>query len=417
MANFRLMAFVPADKETSDAYCSLYKDSDSYAEPNLTGLSALLQDTSDDSHIIISYNYLCPFNIYATYIKGPSSCGLIKNYGTSLGSKPTEIFNGGELVVSGDYIYKNKCINGNIEFVRDLSQGSAITSIEESMFSGCGNMTSIRLPWVNSLTIGDTAFLNCSSLQYFFCYNRVTSVGDNAFRNCSSLKGNEIACGNYITRNKGISNLQDCLKVCFDCGNYSFAYCTSLTKIAFHDGSFSIVDQGFPDNNTGNLMLISKGNRYVIGSHAFEGCTGLTGICEYYIWNEPEYNTNYTNGIYISTLNININNADYCFADCTSLDGTLTFYFYYADDKIPEGMFYGCSLIKHLGNDNTWNKMSSSADIGDDAFLGTRIPYDDNGDLRPSSEVIAELLTIVDEMYTIDTTEIAELNRIFGPLW
>ena len=138
MANFRLMAFVPADKETSDDYCSSYKDnyrffdSYGYAEPNLTGLSALLQDTSDDSHIIISYNYLCPFNIYATYIDGSSSGGLIYSYRTSLGSKPTEIFNGGELVVSGDYIYSSKYFNGNIEFVRDLSQGSAITSIKSA---------------------------------------------------------------------------------------------------------------------------------------------------------------------------------------------------------------------------------------------------------------------------------------------
>ena len=61
-----------------------------------------------------------------------------------------------------------------------------VTSIGNSAFEGCVNVTSVSLP--NSLTrIGNGAFWQCSSLKSVVIPDGVSTIGEGAFRNCYNL--------------------------------------------------------------------------------------------------------------------------------------------------------------------------------------------------------------------------------------
>lgn len=62
----------------------------------------------------------------------------------------------------------------------------SVTSIGESAFEGCWNLTSIEIP--NSVTsIGESAFFYCTSLTSIEIPSSVTSIGAWAFSGCTSL--------------------------------------------------------------------------------------------------------------------------------------------------------------------------------------------------------------------------------------
>lgn len=83
-------------------------------------------------------------------------------------------------------------------------------------FAGCGQLTSVVLPNVNFMTLGDGAFCDCKNLKRINCDN-VASIGRNVFSGCASLdsltfyKLNEIYTSSFnnCTGLKSISLLMD----------------------------------------------------------------------------------------------------------------------------------------------------------------------------------------------------------------
>ncbi len=146
--------------------------------------------------------------------------------------------------------------------------GYTVTGIGEYAFEYCEGLAGIEIP-EGVASIGDCAFYGCNGLTDIEIPEGVTSIGNSAFFNCEGLTGVEIP--------ESVTSI----------GNWVFNNCSSLTSMVVDPGN-SVYTSG----NGNNCIIEKKGNTLIagckttiipgsvtgIGSFAFRGCSGLTGI-------------------------------------------------------------------------------------------------------------------------------------------
>lgn len=156
-----------------------------------------------------------------------------------------------------------------------------VTSIGNGAFLYCTSMTSIDIP-DGVTSIGEHAFAWCSGLTSINIPDGVTSIGKNAFADCTSLT--EINIPNGVTSIErsvfsgcsGLTsiNIPDAVT---SIGNSAFYGCSSLTSIDIPDEVTSIGQSAFEECS--GLTSISIGNGVTsIGEYAFQNCSNLTEI-------------------------------------------------------------------------------------------------------------------------------------------
>lgn len=117
-----------------------------------------------------------------------------------------------------------------------------VTSIGNSAFFECSNLTSVRFlqseTAIKGLSeIGKDAFYQCYNLSAIDIPNTVTTIGDSAFFGCASIETLDI--GDSVTKIEsnafcGLSSLTD-LEIGRNVkyiGNYAFSSCDSLTSVS-----------------------------------------------------------------------------------------------------------------------------------------------------------------------------------------
>ena len=170
----------------------------------------------------------------------------------------------------------------------------SVTSIGERAFMGCSSLTYITIP-NNVTSLGNQAFSDCTGLTSITIPNSVTSIGECAFMGCSSLTS--ITIPNSVMSIKigaflGCSSLTSVIwnaKVYSDFERngtpfyFDDAYYLNLdvrpqiTSFVFGDSVQHI--PAYLCRGMKNLTSITIPNSVTsIGGSAFEGCEGLTSI-------------------------------------------------------------------------------------------------------------------------------------------
>ena len=150
----------------------------------------------------------------------------------------------------------------------ELTLPNSLTSIGDFAFHGCSGLTELALP--NSLTIiGDSAFKDCSGLNELALPNSVTSIGQSAFYGCGGLT--ELTLPNSLTK----------------IGIYAFKGCTGLETITVGSGN-----SRYDSRDNCNSIIDTETNTLIVGcknsvipdsitsiwDFAFHGCIGLTEL-------------------------------------------------------------------------------------------------------------------------------------------
>lgn len=143
-----------------------------------------------------------------------------------------------------------------------------MVSIGFSAFQECSGLKSITIP--NSVTtIGDHAFWDCSGLESITIPNNVTYIGNGAFFGCSGLKSIIIPYSVIFI------------------GNYAFNYCSGLESINVESGN-----KMYDSRNNSNAVIETSSNELIVGCkkttipsgvvsigyNAFKGCIGLESV-------------------------------------------------------------------------------------------------------------------------------------------
>ena len=324
----------------------------------------------------------------------------------------------------GDSAFEN-CSN-----LTSVTIPEGVTSIGNDAFWGCNGLTSVIIPeGVERLSYG--IFKNCSKLKDVMIPDSVVSIDAQAFYGCSSLANLEIpknvasieqrvfyGCSNLesITIPDGVISIE--LETFYDCiglksvvipdsvnsiGDQAFYGCKGLTNVRLPDNVTNIKDQAFCGCSALTSIKIPAGVTR-ISYQAFEGCSGLTSITI------PEGVTSIGWASFADCSNLTsviipegvTSLGKFAFSSCSSL----TYVVIPASMvNIGDNAFYYCKQLKKVyynGSKADWNKIQ----IGDDNSELLRASLYCNVTEIPSTEI-----------RPIDTTALTSGGKLTLSVW
>ena len=239
---------------------------------------------------------------------------------------------------------------------------SSVTSIGDGVFS-CSDLTSVTIP--SSVTsIGDRAFAGCSSLTSVTIPSSVTSIGDLAFAGCSSLTS--------ITIPSSVTSIGSAAFAEYG-GDKDPLYCSSLTNITVdsRNPAYASIDGVLFDKNIRTIISYPAGKitrTYIIsssvtsiGDWAFSYCSSLTSVTiPTSVTSIGNSAFRYCNSLTSVTIPSSVRSiGERAFSDCSSLTSVTI---PSSVRSIGERAFYGCRSLTSITIPSSVNS------IGDYAF-------------------------------------------------
>ncbi len=357
-------------------------------------------------------------------------------------------------------------------------EGYPVTSIGDSAFYWCSNLTSIKIPdsvtiigksafsYCNSLTnitipdsvtiignsafydsdalksitigngvksIGSSVFFSCNKLTSVTIPNSVTSIGDYAFSCCENLTSIFVDADNqcFLSIDGVLFNKNQTELISYPRGkggnyiipntitsirNGAFYYCDNLTNIDIPNGVTIIGDSAFYSCESLTSITIPDGITS-IGKDAFLGCYNLTSITI------PDSVTSIGDRAFYQCYritSITIPNGvtsigEWTFSSCSSLTSI----------TIPDSVtiiddfaFYSCDNIKTVyygGTEEEWNKFAVTQLNGAEIIFNYVIPSVETEIIKATST--ATSLKFISKAIIEGEPEIATFGTTFIPLW
>jgi len=165
----------------------------------------------------------------------------------------------GTLTISGTGAM-DKCVpapwTAYLSRIRTVIVQPGVTSIGESAFEGCKNLSSVSIP-KGVVTIDAYAFYKCESLERVVLPDGIKTLGKNAFALCSALESINIPAG---VRSVG-----------------SFMYCSSLERIEIPEGVTELDYYAFA-HCTALKEVVLPDSLTTVRRAAFDYCESLTSV-------------------------------------------------------------------------------------------------------------------------------------------
>ena len=162
-----------------------------------------------------------------------------------------------------------------------------VTTIGTSAFKSCTSLSSITFDSPSTVrSIGDDAFQSCGSLSSITIPNSVTSIGTSAFQSCTFLSSITFDSPSTVTRIDN-SAFQSCTLLSSivipptvtSIGTSAFRQCSSLSSITIPSSVTSIGTTAFREcNSLSSVTFDSPSSVSSIGDDAFYGCSSLSSI-------------------------------------------------------------------------------------------------------------------------------------------
>lgn len=178
-----------------------------------------------------------------------------------------------------------------------------VTSIGDAAFLRCSTLSSVFIPTDSMLTsIGIGGFQSCSSLLSIYIPRHVTSIGDSAFYRCSTLSSVSIATDS-ILNSIGSAVFQYCENLLSinipnsvtSIGGFAFTFCSSLLSITIPNGVIRIEVATFAFClSLSSVYFLQTDTLPTIGANAFFSIA--TPSTAYYISTIDNVNTLYSYG-------------------------------------------------------------------------------------------------------------------------
>ncbi len=245
-----------------------------------------------------------------------------------------------------------RCAFEDCASLTSITLPESLTTISNSLFEGCTSLTGVTLP-TGVTSIEFSAFEGCASLTEMTIPAGVTSIGFSAFSGCTSLT--EIVIPDSVTELGGaFSGCTSLASVRLPSGlttlgSYMFSRCPALTAVDLPEGITAIGDGAF-SSCTALASIRIPAAVQTIGASAFSSCSALTTV------DLPEGLTAI---------------ADNTFSSCDALTSVRI---PAAVKTIGDSAFWNCDALTAIDLPEGLTDIGRRAFFGCDALTSVRIP-------------------------------------------